>query len=247
MNIDGQIAIVTGGSRGIGLAIAERLVEAGGAVMICDIDEDRAEKAAQSIRDAGGRAGSVVADVTDPDSLKEMVAATLDEFGRIDILVNNAGIVADGLLIRMKDQNWHRVIDTNLTGVFNCTKSVLRTMAKNKYGRIVTIGSVVGLTGNIGQANYAAAKAGVVGFTKTVAKEMGGRGITANVVAPGFIETAMTADNISDEQREKILSLVTAGRLGTPRDVAESVLFLVSDASSYITGQVIRVDGGLNL
>lgn len=246
MSLDGQVAIITGGSRGIGFAIAERLVEADCTVMLCDINEEGAEQAAQTIRDAGGRAGSVAADVTDPESVKKMVAATLDEFGRIDILVNNAGITRDGLLLRMKDENWNSVIDTNLTGVFNCTKAVIRTMVKKKYGRIVTIGSVVGITGNVGQANYAAAKAGVIGFTKTVARELGGRGITANVVAPGFIETTMTKQ-ISEEQRAHIMGLITAGRLGTPRDVAESVMFFVSDAADYVTGQVIRVDGGLNL
>jgi 3-oxoacyl-[acyl-carrier protein] reductase len=246
MSIDGKTAIVTGGSQGIGLAVTERLVEAGGTVMICDINEEGAEQAAQKIRDAGGRASAAFADVTDPDSLKAMVAKTLDEFGRIDILVNNAGIVSDSLMLRMKEENWQSVIDTNLTGVFNCTKAVLRTMAKQKYGRIVTIGSVVGINGNAGQANYAAAKAGVIGFTKTVSREMAGRGITANVVAPGFIETAMTL-KLSDDVRNAILERITAGRLGTARDVAECVLFLASDAASYITGQVIPVDGGLNM
>ena len=182
MNLDGRVAIVTGGSRGIGLAVADRLARAGARVVLCGRDETRAEDAACKLRDDGGDVAAVRADVADPESVKNMVKKTLEWYDRIDVLVNNAGIVADGLLLRMTDENWQKVLDTNLTGVFNCTKLVARAMLKQRYGRIVTIGSVVGLTGNPGQANYCAAKAGVIGFTKAIARELGNRGITANVV-----------------------------------------------------------------
>jgi len=246
VNIDGRVAIVTGSSRGIGLEIADRLARAGGKVVLCDLDEAGARDAAGTVGDGGGEATAVFADVTDIESVKNMAAATIEQYGRIDILVNNAGIVSDGLMLRMSDESWGKVLDTNLTGVFNCTKVAARTMLKQGYGRIVTIGSVVGLVGNAGQANYCAAKAGVVGFTKAVARELGPRGITANVVAPGFIETSMTGQMV-ESQRERILAQVVLGRLGMPADIAECVLFLVSDSASYITGQVIRVDGGLSM
>jgi len=246
VNLDGRIAIVTGGSRGIGLAVADKLGQAGAKVVLCGRDEARAENAAAGLRDRGGEVTAVRADVSDGGSVKNMVDVTLDRYGRIDILVNNAGIVSDGLLLRMTDENWRQVLDTNLTGVFNCTRLVARTMLKQRYGRIVTIGSVVGLIGNVGQANYCAAKAGVVGFTKAIARELGTRGITANVVAPGFIETDMS-EQINDSQKERILGQVVLGRLGTPAEVAECVLFLASDSAAYITGQVVQVDGGLGM
>ncbi len=246
MNLDERVAIVTGGSRGIGLAVAGRLAQAGARVVLCGRDEARAEDAAQKLRDNGGDVAAVRADVSDIESVKNMVKTTLERHDRIDILVNNAGIVADGLLLRMTDENWQKVLDTNLTGVFNCTKLAARAMLKQRYGRIVTIGSVVGLIGNPGQANYCAAKAGVIGFTKAIARELGPRGITANVVAPGFIETEMTGQ-LNEEQTTRILDGVILGRFGTPADVAECVLFLASDSAGYITGQVVRVDGGLNM
>jgi len=246
MNLDERVAIVTGGARGIGLAIVDRLTRAGAKVVLCDVDEALADDAARAICDGGGEAIAVFADVTDVESVKNVVATTLERYGRIDILVNNAGIAADGLLLRMSDETWRKVLDIDLTGVFNCTKLVARTMLKQRYGRIVTIGSVVGLIGNAGQANYCAAKAGVIGFTKAVARELGNRGVTANVVAPGFIDTEMTRQ-LNEEQATRILDGVVLGRFGTPADVAECVLFLASDAAGYITGQVVRVDGGLNM
>jgi len=246
VNLDERVAVVTGGARGIGLTIVDRLARAGAKVVLCDVDEALAADSARAICDGGGEAMAVFADVTDVESVKNMVATTLDRYGRIDILVNNAGIVADGLLLRMTNENWQKVLDIDLTGVFNCTKLVARTMLKQRYGRIVTIGSVVGIIGNPGQANYCAAKAGVIGLTKAVARELGNRGVTANVVAPGFIETEMTAQ-LNEEQTTRILDGVVLGRLGTPADVAECVLFLASDSASYITGQVVRVDGGLNM
>jgi len=246
VNLDKRVAIVTGGARGIGLAIVDRLARAGAKVVLCDVNEALADEAARAICDGGGEAMAVLADVTDVESLKNMVATTMDRYGRIDILVNNAGITSDGLLLRMSDEKWRRVLDIDLTGVFNCTKLVARTMLKQRYGRIVTIGSVVGLTGNVGQANYCAAKAGVIGFTKAVAHELGNRGVTANVVAPGFIDTEMTRQ-LNEEQTARILNGVALARLGTPADVAGCVLFLASDAAGYITGQVVRVDGGLNM
>jgi len=247
MGLEGRVAIVTGGSRGIGFAVAERLGRVGAKVVLCSRDETRAADAARRLSEGGAaEVTGVRADVAAFESVKAMAKTALERYGRIDILVNNAGIVSDGLLLRMNDESWHKVLDTDLTGVFNCTKLVARTMLKQHYGRIVTIGSVVGLTGNVGQANYCAAKAGVIGFTKAVARELGDRGITVNVVAPGFIETEMT-EQLNDEQKTRIVERVALGRLGTPEDIAQCVLFLVSDAASYITGQVVRVDGGLSM
>ena len=246
MELDGRAAIVTGGSRGIGLAIVEQLAEAGCKVVLCGRNETAAQEAACTLRDAGRDVIAVGADVSDQDSVKNLVAVARENYGRIDILVNNAGIVADGLLLRMSEENWRTVLDTNLSGVFNCTKAVTRVMVKQRYGRIITVGSVVGVMGNAGQANYCAAKAGVIGFTKAVARELGARGITANVVAPGFVETSMT-DDLDETQRQRITDQIVLGRLGTPTDVAACVRFLASDAAGYITGQVIQVDGGLRM
>lgn len=238
-----RVAFVTGASRGIGRAIAVRLAAAGVAVAAC-AREDHVRGVVDEIVAAGGRAEALSADVTSADSLKAAVRATLDRFGRIDILVNNAGIARDQLLMRMKAEEWDAVIATNLTAVFTCTQAVLRPMLRQRWGRVINVGSVVGQTGNPGQANYAASKAGLIGFSKALAHEVAARGITVNVVAPGFIETDMTAA-LGEGAREALAARIPAGRLGRPEDVAAAVCYLAADEASYITGQVIGVNGGM--
>ncbi len=242
MRLENKTAIVTGASRGIGKTIALQLAEEGANIVVCDIA--LSEEAANEIEQKGGKALPIVTDVVDPDSVGNMIKAAKDEFGRIDILVNNAGITKDTLLMRMSLESWNTVIQVNLTGTFNCTKAATRIMMKQKYGRIVNIASVVGLMGNAGQANYVASKAGIIGFTKSVAKELGGRNITANAVAPGFIKTEMT-EKLAEEVKEDYLKRIPLGRMGTAEDVAKVVAFLVSAEADYITGQVISVDGGM--
>ena len=245
MHLDGKTALVTGASRGIGRAIAIRLASEGAAVAINYAGNAKAAEEVKSIIEAaGGKAMLVQADVSNAGSVDAMIKEVVEAFGGIDILVNNAGITRDGLLMRMKEEDWDAVINTNLKGVFYCTKAVSKLMMKKRAGRIVNMASVVGLTGNAGQANYAAAKAGVIGFSKTMAKELASRGITVNMVAPGYIDTDMTAV-LSESVRETMVSGIPLGRAGTPEDVANAVLFLVSDDASYITGQVINVDGGM--
>lgn len=245
MHLDGKTALVTGASRGIGRAIAIRLASEGAAVAINYAGNAKAAEEVKSIIEAaGGKAMLVQADVSSAESVDAMIKEVVEAFGGIDILVNNAGITRDGLLMRMKEEDWDAVINTNLKGVFYCTKAVSKLMMKKRAGRIVNMASVVGLTGNAGQANYAAAKAGVIGFSKTMAKELASRGITVNMVAPGYIDTDMTAV-LSESVRETMVSGIPLGRAGTPEDVANAVLFLVSDDASYITGQVINVDGGM--
>ena len=245
MHLDGKTALVTGASRGIGRAIAIRLASEGAAVAINYAGNAKAAEEVKSIIEAaGGKAMLVQADVSSAESVEAMIKEVVEAFGGIDILVNNAGITRDGLLMRMKEEDWDAVINTNLKGVFYCTKAVSKLMMKKRAGRIVNMASVVGLTGNAGQANYAAAKAGVIGFSKTMAKELASRGITVNMVAPGYIDTDMTAV-LSESVRETMVSGIPLGRAGTPEDVANAVLFLVSDDASYITGQVINVDGGM--
>ena len=238
-----RVAFVTGASRGIGRAVAVRLAAAGVAVAAC-AREDHVRGVVDEIVAAGGRAEALSADVTSADSLKAAVRATLDRFGRIDILVNNAGIARDQLLMRMKAEEWDAVIATNLTAVFTCTQAVLRPMLRQRWGRVINVGSVVGQTGNPGQANYAASKAGLIGFSKALAHEVAARGITVNVVAPGFIETDMTAA-LGEGAREALAARIPAGRLGRPEDVAAAVCYLAADEASYITGQVIGVNGGM--
>ena len=241
MTFEGKIALVTGASRGIGRAIAEKLV-AGGAKVI---GTATSEKGAEAISEYLGENGKgIMLNVVDSASIEQVLATIRAEFGEIDILVNNAGITRDNLLMRMKDDEWQDILDTNLTSVFRLSKAVMRAMMKKRCGRIITIGSVVGTMGNAGQANYAAAKAGLIGFSKSLAREVASRGITVNVVAPGFIETDMTRA-LTDDQRAGILSSVPANRLGDAKEIASAVAFLASDEAGYITGETLHVHGGM--
>ena len=245
MLLDGKIALVTGGSRGIGRAIALRLAEEGAKVAINYAgNQTAAEEVKAIIEQHGGTAMIVQTDVSDSTAAAEMVARVHEELGGLDILVNNAGITRDTLLVRMKDEDFDAVINTNLKGIYACTRAAAKFMTKQRSGRIVNLSSVVGEIGNIGQTNYAAAKAGVIGFSKAAAKEFAARHVTVNVVAPGFIDTDMTAV-LKDSIREKLIEGIPLGALGKPEHVADAVLFLVSDAASYITGQVLNVDGGM--
>ena len=242
MQLENQVAFITGARRGIGRAIALKLAHNGADCVL--LARTAPEELAAEIRGLGRRALAIAADVSDADAVDAAVKQAIAEFGKIDVLVNNAGIARDGLLIRMKLEQWQNVIDVNLSGAFYCTKAVARHMLKANAGRIITITSVIGQMGNAGQANYAASKAGLIGFTKSVAKELGSRGITANAIAPGFISTDMTAD-MTDEAKSALLQNVPLGALGEPDDVAEVALFLASPGARYITGQVLNVDGGL--
>lgn len=240
----GQVAIVTGGARGIGREIALAFAKAGADLALFDVNPQQLEATAGELRALGRRAEGVTVDVTDGKQVEDGVGKVLDKLGRIDILINNAGITKDGLLIRMDDAQWDRVLNINLRGTFLCTRAVAKVMLKARRGRIVSIASIVGLIGNPGQANYAASKAGIIGMTKAVAKELASRGITCNAIAPGFIKTEMT-DALPDQARERLMAAIPMGSLGEPWDVAQAALFLVSDAARYITGQVLVVDGGL--
>lgn len=245
MKLEGKKALVTGASRGIGRAIALALAAEGADVVVNYAGSEAAAKAVAAEIEAMGRKALVLqADISSNESATAMVDAAVKEFGRIDILVNNAGITRDGLLMRMKEEDWDAVLTTNLKGVFSCTKAAVKYMMKQKAGRIVSISSVVGLMGNAGQANYAAAKAGVLGFTKAVAKEVAARGITVNAIAPGFIQTDMTAV-LSEKVVEGMLNTIPLHKLGDPEDIAKAVVFLVSDDAKYITGQTLHVDGGM--
>ncbi len=245
MLLDGKVALVTGGSRGIGRAIAVALAREGAKVAINFAgNEKAAEETKALVEQAGSEAILLKADVSDKDADAALIDTVIKTYGKIDILVNNAGITRDSLMLRMKEDDFDAVIDTNLRSVFYLTKAAARSMMKKRTGRIINMSSVVGLTGNAGQVNYAAAKAGVLGITKSAAKELASRGITVNAVAPGFIETDMT-DVLSDTVKESLLHEIPLKRMGEPKDVANAVLFLASDQSAYITGQVIHVDGGL--
>lgn len=245
MNLTGKVALVTGASRGIGQATAIDLAKAGADIVVNFIgNEAVAQKTVEAIEALGRKAIKIKADVGNAEDVQAMVDEAIAAFGHIDILVNNAGITRDGLLIRMKDSDWDDVLNINLKGVYLVTKAVAKLMVKQRAGRIINMTSVSGVTGNVGQANYAAAKAGVIGFTKTCAKELAARGITVNAVAPGFIETAMT-DVLPEKIKEGIAATVPFGRMGQPEEIASVVTFLASDFASYITGQVLNVDGGM--
>jgi 3-oxoacyl-[acyl-carrier protein] reductase len=244
MKLKDKVAIITGAGRGIGRAIALQLAREGGSLACWDIDEQSAAQTAGEVKTMGRSALSSQVDVTELGQVTAAVEDVLKEFSHIDILVNNAGITRDNLLARMSPQEWAQVLDVNLKGTFHCTKAVVRQMMKQRSGRIVNIASVVGLMGNPGQANYCASKAGIIGFTKAMAKELASRAITVNAVAPGFIDTEMTK-KLGDQSKENFLQAIPLRRLGTPEDVALVVLFLVSEDAGYVTGQVINVDGGL--
>lgn len=245
MKLEGKKVLVTGASRGIGKAIALALAAEGADVAVNYAGSEAAAKAVAAEIEAMGRKAIVIqADISSNEAATNMVDQVVKEFGRIDVLVNNAGITRDGLLMRMKEEDWDAVLTTNLKGVFNCTKAAVKYMMKQKAGHIVSISSVVGVMGNAGQANYAAAKAGVIGFTKAVAKEVAARGITVNAIAPGFIQTDMTAV-LNEKQVEGMLATIPLRKLGDPADIAKAVLFLASEDSNYITGQTLHVDGGM--
>lgn len=237
-------ALVTGAAQGIGKAIALTLAKEGTNVAICDVNLEKAEETAKEIEAFGVKSLTLKTNVADAKEVEDLFTKVIEKFTRVDILVNNAGITRDGLLVRMNEADWDAVININLKGTFNCTKIASRYMMKNRYGRIVNISSVVGLIGNAGQTNYAASKAGVIGITKSVAKELASRNITVNAVAPGYISTTMT-DKLTEDQKNAMLKLIPLARLGQPQDVANVVLFLVSPLADYITGQVIPIDGGM--
>ena len=240
-----KIAVVTGGARGIGKAIALELAKAGNFVVInYNGSEEKARETKAEIEAAGGQADILQCNVADFDACEAFFKAIAEKYGRVDILVNNAGVTKDGLLMKMSEEDFSRVVDTNLKGTFNCIRHVSRMMLKQRSGQIISLSSVVGLRGNAGQANYSASKAGVIGLTKAVARELASRGITANAVAPGFVETEMT-DVLADAAKENLLSQIPLGRPGNTKDIANAVLFLASDAAGYITGQVLSVDGGM--
>ena len=240
-----KVALVTGGSRGIGRAIALALADSGAAVVVnYKGNQAAADEVVRAIEGRDGRALAVQADVAQPADVERLFKQVIDTYGRLDILVNNAGVTRDTLLLRMKETDFDDVINTNLRGTYLCTKAALRPMSRARGGRIINITSVVGLIGNAGQANYAAAKAGLVGFTKSIAREMASRAITVNAVAPGYVDTEMTA-GLGDQIKEAILENIPLGRLGTPDDIAGVVCFLASDAAAYITGQTLTVDGGM--
>jgi 3-oxoacyl-[acyl-carrier protein] reductase len=241
----GQVAVVTGASRGIGRAVAVALAAGGASVVVTYREQEAAaEETAARIAAAGGRAETACFDVGDADAVRVAMQNVVDRHGRMDILVNNAGLTVDTLVLRLKEEDWERVLRTNLTGAFHCTKAALRAMVRARYGRIVNLTSVVAEMGNAGQAAYAAAKAGLVGFTKSLAREVASRGVTVNAVAPGFVETDMTA-TLSAEQKAFYTNVIPAGRIATPDEVAAAVAFLASPAAGYITGHVLHVNGGL--
>lgn len=244
MSLHGKVAVVTGGSRGIGRTVASALAREGASLTLCARDHVAVKKVAAELEASGAQVVAVKADVGEASEVDQMIATCMERFGAVNILVNNAAITRDNLLLRMKDEEWDAVLNTNLKGVFHCTRAALRPMLKQRGGRIINLTSVIGIMGNPGQANYAAAKAGIIGLTKTTAKEVASRGITVNTVAPGFVETDMT-HALEPELQERIRAQIPLGRFGTPEEVAELVVFLASDRAAYITGQVVHINGGL--
>ena len=242
--LEGKKAVVTGAAQGIGQAIAEVLAQGGADVVVADLDAGRCQETADRVKKRNRQVLPLSVNVGNWEDVKALVDKVVKDWGRIDIFVNNAGITRDGLVVRMKEEDWNAVIQVNLTGTFYCTKAVLGPMSKQRYGRIINMASVVGLMGNAGQANYAASKAAVIGLTKTIAREYASRNITVNAVAPGFVDTAMT-QALGDDVREMLSKQIPLGRLGEVGDIAEAVRFLASDAASYITGQVLHVNGGM--
>ena len=244
MDLTNKIAVVTGSGRGIGQAIALKLAVAGASVVINDVVEATANQTVEQIKTIGRQSMAIMADVSSSADANRMIATVKETFGRIDILVNNAGITRDQLLIKMTDEDWDNVLRIDLRSVFVCTRAVIRDMMKQRWGRIINISSIVGIAGNSGQANYAAAKAGIIGFTRTMAKEVASRNVTVNAVAPGFIDTEMT-QKLDEKQKAELKQRIPSGCLGSPQDVSEAVAFFASEEAKYITGQVLTVDGGM--
>ncbi len=239
-----RVSLITGGARGIGREIALAFAKEGSDIVICDVNQDALNATKKEIEALGRKAETFVVDVTSLSQVEEMVNKTLDKFKKIDILINNAGITRDALIVRMSEQDFDSVIAVNLKGTFNCTKALAKVMMKQRYGKIVSIASIIGIMGNAGQANYAASKAGIIGITKSVAKELASRNVNVNAIAPGFIETDMTA-KLPENVKSQMLAYIPLNRFGKASDVAELAMFLASDASSYLTGQVIKIDGGM--
>lgn len=244
MTLEGRVSLITGAAQGIGKEIALELARAGSDIAVADILFEKAEETARAIEALKRRAKAYNMDVSNTDEVQKIVSQIVEDFGKIDILINNAGITRDSLLIRMKREDWDKVLNINLTGVFNCTQAVLRWMLKQRHGRIVNIASVVGLMGNAGQSNYAASKAAIIGFSKSIAREIASRGITVNVIAPGYIDSPMT-QRLPEEVKKNFLNQIPIPRLGFPSDIAKGVRFLVSDDAEYITGQVLNINGGM--